>query len=145
MLNCHIFFVGDEAFAVRRNLLRLYGGRNLSNEKLVFNYRLSRARRYAECSFGILTNKRKIFHRPLNVSVNSDFAVDITKACIVSHSYVRNRCGYNFEDTVTITGLEGLPHEPTSRGGLAANNIRKVLSDYFMSDTGAVPWQHTKI
>jgi hypothetical protein len=51
------------------------------------------------------------------------------------HNYFRNRCGYNFEDTLTITGLEDLPHEPTSPGGLAADNIRKVLSDYLDNAT----------
>jgi hypothetical protein len=53
----------------------------------------------------------------------------------VLYSYVRNRCGYKFEHTLTITELEDLLQEPTSRGGLAANNIRKVLSDYLDNAT----------
>lgn len=45
--------VGDEAFALDGDLLRPYGGKNLSYEQKIFNYRLSRARRYIECTFSI--------------------------------------------------------------------------------------------
>lgn len=51
------FLVGDEAFSVDTHLLRPYGGNSLSVTKRIFNYRLSRARRYVECVFGILSNK----------------------------------------------------------------------------------------
>ncbi|XP_008189338.1 uncharacterized protein LOC103311487, partial [Acyrthosiphon pisum] len=36
-------FIGDEAFALHTNLLRPYPGRNLTDTRRVFNYRLSRA------------------------------------------------------------------------------------------------------
>ena len=61
-----------------------------------------------ECAFGILSNKWRIFHRPLNVS--PDIAVDIVKARVVLHIYFfRERVGYKFEDTMTVTGLEHVP------------------------------------
>jgi hypothetical protein len=81
--------VGDKAFAMTNSMLRPYGGKNLSENKRVFNYRLSTARRFIECSFGILTNKWRIFHRPLNVNIY--MAVDIVKACVVLHNFVRER------------------------------------------------------
>ncbi|GFG30212.1 hypothetical protein Cfor_11134 [Coptotermes formosanus] len=34
-------FVGDEVFGLSTNLLRPYGGKNLSKKKRIFNYRLS--------------------------------------------------------------------------------------------------------
>ena len=54
-------FVGDDAFGI-----------SLTHAKKIFNYRLSRARRFIECAFGIMANKRHIFHRPMNVNI--DFA-----------------------------------------------------------------------
>ncbi|XP_068082561.1 uncharacterized protein [Anabrus simplex] len=141
--NVPYFFVEDEAFALHRHLLRPYGGSNLTLKKRIFNYRLCRARRYVECTFGILSNKWRILHRPINV--NPDFAVDIVKACVVLHNFVRDRDGFETEDTMTITGLEDLPSEETARGGLGANNLRNVLADYFLTDIGAVKWQMSKV
>ncbi|XP_072400625.1 uncharacterized protein [Diabrotica undecimpunctata] len=137
------FFVGDEAFGLHRHLLRLFGGKRLTVEKRVFNYRLCRARRYVECAFGILSNKWRIFHRPINVQPH--FAVLIVNACIVLHNYVRDRDRYLVEDTTTITGLEDVSGESTTRGGLEANNIRSVLSSYFLTEVGSVSWQMSKV
>lgn len=136
------FLVGDEAFALHKHLLRPYGGHNLTVKKRIFNYRLSRARRYIECSFGILSNKWRIFHRPINL--DPDFAVDIVKACVVLHNFIRDRDGFEAEDTLTITGLLDLSGERV-RGGLLANNVRNILADYFVTDIGSVKWQLSKI
>jgi hypothetical protein len=120
--NISYVILGDEAFALRINLLRPFSGTHLDMKKRVFNYRLSRARRYGECAFGILTNKWRIFHRPVNIS--PDFAVDIVKACTVLHNIVREKDGYDFEDILTTTGLDNLPNGQIVRGGLAADRIR---------------------
>ncbi|KAM3930911.1 uncharacterized protein RB166_004391 [Leptodactylus fuscus] len=48
--------VGDEAFPLLENLLRPFPRRRLDARKRVFNMRLSRARRFVECAFGIMTN-----------------------------------------------------------------------------------------
>lgn len=137
------FFVGDEAFGLHKHLLRPFGGTHLTTEKRIFNYRLCRARRYVECAFGILSNKWRVLHRPINVQ--PDFAVDIVKACIVLHNFVRDRDGFLIEDTTTITGLEDVPQENVLRGGLTANNIRNILCTYFVSSVGSIPWQMSKI
>lgn len=137
------FFVADAAFALHKHLMRPYAGTHLTVEKRVFNYRLCRARRYIECAFGILSNKWRIFHRPLNVQ--PDFATDIVKACIVLHNYVRNRDGYVVEDSTTITGLEDIQVPSNTRGGFKANNVRDILCKYFMSSVGSIPWQMSKI
>lgn len=131
------YFVADAAFGFHKHLWRPYAGTHLTVEKRIFNYRLCRARRYIECTFGILSNKWRIFHRPLNVQ--TDFAVDIVKACVVLHNFVRDRDGYVAEDTTYITGLEDIQVAPNTRGGLQANNVRNFLCKYF------VPWQNSMI
>lgn len=129
------YFVGDEAFALHEHLLRPYGGTHLTLEKKIFNYRLSRARRYIECAFGILSNIWRIFHRPINV--DPIFAVDIIKACIVLHKFVRDRDGFMAEDTTTIIGLDDLTGEVAVRGGLRANSVRNILSQYFLTNVNS--------
>lgn len=134
-------FVGDEAFGLSVNLLRPYSGHNLTNDKKVFNYRLSRARRYVECAFGILSNKWRIFHRPLNVNV--DFAVDIVKACCVLHNFVRQREKVNFADILEVNGFEDVDHavQVWQGGRYAKENRDKLFCTYFNSEAGKLPWQ----
>jgi hypothetical protein len=89
--------------------------------------------------FGILNNKWRIFHRPLNVS--PDFAVDIVMACVVLHNFVHEREGYKFEDALTVTGLEYLPDGQSVGEGLTANSVMNKAADYFLTDAGAASWQ----
>ena len=56
--------VGDEAFPLQVNLMRPYpvGRRAVNESQLVYNYRLSRARRIVENTFGILASRWRIYH-----------------------------------------------------------------------------------
>lgn len=72
------FIVGDEIFALKPWLMRPYPGRNISEERSIFNYRLSRARRVIENCFGILVARWRIFRSPIQASVET--IVQITQA-----------------------------------------------------------------
>lgn len=84
-------FIGDEAFALHTNLLRPYPGRGLTLTRKVFNYRLSRARRTVECAFGVLANKWRVLHTP--IQVEPEFIDIIVKACCILHNFVRKGMG----------------------------------------------------
>jgi len=53
------FLVGDERFALNRNILRTFGGSNLSVKNIMYKYRLCRARSYVERAFVFLSNNGK--------------------------------------------------------------------------------------
>ncbi|KAH6922590.1 hypothetical protein HPB50_017016 [Hyalomma asiaticum] len=74
-------FVGDEAFPLRPDFLRPYTGNKIEDDKRIFNYRLSRARRCVENAFGIMASRFRIFRRTTNLLPEN---VD----CIVMASYV---------------------------------------------------------
>lgn len=94
-----------------------------------FNYRLSRVRRYIECTtvptFKILSNKWRIFHRTLNVKL--DLAQIIIKACCILHNFVRVRDGYRryrYDDTLIVQGLENIENINVTRGSQTAQTVR---------------------
>ena len=78
-------FVGD---ALRADLLRPFPGHNLSEKQSVFNYRLSRARRIIENSFGILASQFRIYRQSIHSS--PERVVAYIKATIVLHNYLRS-------------------------------------------------------
>lgn len=134
--------VGDEAFGLSENVLRPYPHKNLTVKERIFNYRLSRARRIVECTFGILANKWRIFHRPLDV--NPEFCDVIVKGCCILHNYVRKKEGINFEDTLYECPMLDI-HPAGTRGNLRGKSVRDYFATYFTSPQGAVSWQYNNI
>lgn len=138
-------FVGDEAFSLSQHVMRPYSGKVLSDEKRIFNYRLSRARRNVESAFGILSNKWKIFQKAINV--NLDLVVILIKTCCALHNYVRSRDGFNIQDVLSIEGLVDVRRDSSepSRAPIQWIQTRNKLAEYFVSEIGSVPWQRNHI
>jgi hypothetical protein len=134
-------FVGDEAFPLLENLIRPYAGKNLSHEKKIFNYRLGRARRYIECTFGILANKWRIFHRPLDEHIG--FPIDIVKACCVLHNFICTRDGIRYEDSLHYFPSHQRSRDVTRNTGQPVS-YRDFFAQYFLGE-GQIPWQNKYI
>lgn len=138
-------FIGDEAFPLSNYIQRPYAGNYLSSKKRVYNYRLSRARRYIECTFGIMTNKWRILHRPLNVRI--EFAEEIVKTCCILHNFVRSNAKVTrrHKKIPRISGFYDNPYIDENVSRLPGNAIRDKFADYFVSNEGALPWQNKYI
>ncbi|KAM5180620.1 uncharacterized protein ACMZJ9_001121 [Mantella aurantiaca] len=128
-------FVADEAFGISNNLMRPYSSRSLNPIRTNFNFRLSRARRMVECTFGILANKWRVLHTPICLDVEN--VVEVVKATCILHNFVRIREGCHVENTQThnFSVLQG----PRLRGPNSAFHIRDKLANYFLSTEGRFP------
>ena len=66
-LSVQFVLVGEEASALSKRVLRPYPNKMLTYLKRIYVYRLSRARRMVECSFGILAKKCRIFRGTFDI------------------------------------------------------------------------------
>ncbi|XP_045467036.1 uncharacterized protein LOC123675638 [Harmonia axyridis] len=143
-------FVADEGFPLQINVMRPYPRRSVMQnfENKVFNDRLSRARQTAECAFGILASRFRVFRRPFENKVTS--VVDIVKAACVLHNYLRRNSTVT-SDIGQNESNENLSSEQLvqiqrnlSRSLNAAFSVRKIFTEYFNS-VGSVPWQEESV
>lgn len=132
--------VGDEGFGLHTFLMRPFPKTAANNDphKKKFNRRLSRARRVVENGFGILVQKWRIFHRPIETDV--DTAVSIVQACCCLHNYIiiNNNCDVAAE-VEEQTGNEQpralLPQTPSNRrANNAALEVRQCFVNYFINN-----------
>lgn len=84
-----LYFIGDEAFKMTINMMRPYSGRHLSEQKKIFNYRLSRARRTIENTFGILVSRWKIFRKP--ICAGPDVVDKFVIAAMCLHNFLKSK------------------------------------------------------
>ncbi|XP_018404639.1 PREDICTED: uncharacterized protein LOC108781195, partial [Cyphomyrmex costatus] len=157
------YFVGDEAFQMSTHVMRPYPGRSLNEQKRIFNYRLSRARRTIENTFGIFAARWRIFRRPICASANVADRLVLAAMCL--HNFLKTKndekappqqryCHSQFADRETEEGdlIEGewrqsLSNHIKPMGNIGAHRaakeayaMRDDLSSYFMTAAGEVPW-----
>jgi len=144
--------VGDEAFQLTNFMMRPYPGKGgLTKEKqTIFNYRLSRAHRMIECTFGLLACQWRIFRRPINTSIKT--ALNIVKATIILHNLLRE----NDNNITTLseiaccdirsptTALRNINSIGSNTNTQEACRIRNTFTNYFNNE-GAVSWQENNL
>ena len=80
------FLVGDEIFPLKTWLMQPCPGKQTEGKR-IFNYRLSRARRVIENSFGILAARWRVFMQTIHANVKT--VEIVTKAALCIHNYLR--------------------------------------------------------
>ena len=125
--------------------MRPFARNALTNERCIFNYRLSRARRVVENTLGILANQRSLCHH--HIYLNPDNVTTVVKVTVVLHNIltlpndnvhtnvVDNRDEI-YDDAFQDLAKQG--NQPAT----AANDVRNYFTDYFNSDCGSVEWQN---
>ncbi|OQV26242.1 hypothetical protein BV898_00360 [Hypsibius exemplaris] len=155
-------FVADAAFPLKENIMCPYPGENLSKEKRIFNYRLSRARRIVKNAFGILAMRWRIFLRC--IEYQPDKVDHIILACVALHNFLctfttatrQYAPQHNMETDNQNGAWRGDPSvdkllnakDPPVRTRKpprkAAETARDNFRDYFSSN-GSVPWQEKMV
>ncbi|KAM3921244.1 uncharacterized protein RB166_010652 [Leptodactylus fuscus] len=155
--NLNFVFLGDEAFPLHRHLIKPFPSRQLSKERKIFNYRLSRARQVAENAFGVMGHRFRIFHTAINLLPEK---IDkVVLACCVLHNYLlrhdsQSYCPPSMMDAEDIKSHEMTYGEWRSEsegvGSLqpvynrcvfdGAVHCREQYKEYF-NGAGAVLWQ----
>lgn len=157
-MNVPFMIVADDAFALRINIMKPFPGRTLTGAQRIFNYRLSRARRVVENSFGILTARFRVLRDAINLDANK--TKRITLACCALHNFLIEKApsyaGGGMADRYDSDGelipgewrrfpveeIRGTEDLPSPYLPPKAIEIRNELKEYFMSVEGELPWQY---
>lgn len=140
-----LVIIGDEAFPLKKYLLRPYPGPQMyeDQKKKNFNDRLSRARKVVEDAFGQLTAKFRIYCRRLNaLPQNADTIVMTT--CIL-HNFIKTGATeiYSKEMSSSLS-LPGHITRLHRHGGSAQKEAfenRDKFKNFLCSPAGKLPWE----
>ena len=94
-----------------------------------------------ECTFGIMANKWRIFHSPLDVA--PQFCDGIVKACCILHNFVRRKDGFQQEDILCASNFESI--QAIGTRGIKVKHVRDYFAKYFTSPQRAIQRQYDKV
>lgn len=139
-------FLGDEAFPLLDNLMKPYRRCDsaIDKTKAIFNYRLSRARRYVENVFGILTAEFRIFSTEINLDVKTAENM-VSSACILHNLIIDEKDTHSSDIPSSSNHSPFEEHEHEHEHEHETNHIiRNAYKDYF-NDIGALHFQNRMI
>lgn len=146
-------FIGDEAFPLSYNLMRPYPRDQLDQSKQIFNYRLSRARRIVEATFGVLKRKWYVYHKDFECQV-ATVDKEVKATCVLHNYLIEKHTNYldanNSDSSSTNESLVlsiNTTNPSTTTNNVSYNEvyrIRDIFCSYF-NNQGQVPWQGTRI
>ena len=150
----------DDAFALKPHMMKPYPQTGITQDKRIYNYRHSRARRISENLFGIVANRWRVFRSV--ILLPPETIEHLVLAALTLHNSLRKSssrnlyCPPGLADMVDNSGNffygrwrasptteSMLPLQYPSSGHNASNtakSIRENFKEYFCNE-GAVSWQ----
>ena len=139
------FFVGDEAFPMNENVMKVYSGFHaIGSIKRIYNYRLCRARRVVENVFCILSSMFRVLRKPMLLSPEK---VTLIVNCICHlHNFMRNSKSCTNYASQIGNGTEETTFMPLEFPRIYSNDttpsrIRDEVAEY-CSQEGEIQWQY---
>ncbi|XP_067119404.1 uncharacterized protein [Centruroides vittatus] len=159
-------FLADDAFGLKPYILKPHGGNDLTLEERICNYRISCGYQVVETAFGIFANRLRVFLDP--ILLQPDKVHTLVLAGCALHNFLRSHestvswpVNYvDSEDVETGITMPGawrseipvqsgtdihLPQVATTYFNFyssEAKAMRNSFKEFFMSNVGAVYWQH---
>lgn len=91
--NLNFVFIGDEAFALHKHLLKPFSQSSLNYERRIYNYRLARGRNVVENVFGLISSRFRVLHTAINMKpLNIQFVV--LAICTLHNYLIRAKIHY---------------------------------------------------
>lgn len=141
--------------------MKPYPQKDLSPDKRIFNYRLSRARRISENAFGILAARWRVFRKPF--ALQPEKVKIVTFSVLILHNWLRSEAAsgkvyipsnlIDFDDLGNNTVIPGdwrkdapngtwnnLQPSISKNSTKQAKEIREDFKQFFTNE-GSVPWQ----
>lgn len=160
-MNLEFVLIGDEAFMLHEHVLKPYSARDLTHERRIYNYRLSRARNVVENAFGLLASRFRVFHTAIALNVQSTKYI-VASACALHNFLLTVSPSYATQSTFdrlnkkTWTIDKGewrndnceqlTPLQPCGQRNVSncAKGNREKYCEFF-NTTGKVEWQEMMI
>lgn len=134
--------LGDEAYPLQKHLLRPYSRRQLNNQRTIFNYRLSRARKVVECAFGIICQKWRLLLKSIEAPPTKA-ELYVKTVCLLHNICIDKKQEPELMDVPHLTTPPQQGTHIQGRGAIQfAQANRECFTRFFSSPEGAIPQQY---
>lgn len=134
--------VADDAFALRTYVMKPFNFRGQERSEQIYNYRLSRARRMVESTFGMLASKFRLLRTTIELS-EENVKSAVLAICSL-HNWLTTIEPELNRETNHDTFNDLTDQESERSNSNDGKNIQQIFKNYFMNE-GQVSWQFDMI
>lgn len=154
--------VADDAFALRRNIMKPYAQRGLSTMQRIFNFRLSHVRRIIENVFGIMSARFRVLRKPIYLDAEKTKKVVLAVCALHNYLITTNKAKYapnnsfdQYDDEGNLLSAGEWRSEnqaqqswfPFHSQRYCTNDAKEIQTEFatYFVDEGDVAWQYDRI